>query len=126
MELIIEHLKGYLGTGLKVQINKKTYPSWIGVKELTLETLFTYRGQRNTIKPLLYPLSKLTKEEKLKLQCLHNDKEINSLADLSFFYGDSTNLEEIKAVFEYLYTNHFDIHGLIEQGLAIDINTLIK
>lgn len=27
-------------------------------------------------------------------------------------------------VLDYLYQHHFDIHGLIEQGLAIDLNTL--
>ena len=37
--------------------------------------------------------------------------------------GNMVLIDNLK-LYEYLYQHHFDIHNLIEQGLAIDINTL--
>jgi len=37
---------------------------------------------------------------------------------------DKTYLSDILAATEYLFKNHFDVFGLIPEGLAIDINTL--
>ncbi len=82
-------------------------------------------------KLLLHPLSDLTKEiehnggkfvpmEKLKL------KKCDSGEQLSQYYFEfkpqwaSLYLHHIQKLFEW----HFDVAGLIEAGLAIDINTL--
>lgn len=45
-----------------------------------------------------------------------------------FVKHDDDDLEmgciNMEKVFEYFFQNHYDVHGLIEAGLAIDINTL--
>lgn len=77
------------------------------------------------IKPILRPLSDLTKEEhsgiynllivhigKRKLNTLINDGY--GLIDLPYF------------IFENLLELHFDVFGLISKCLAIDVNTLNK
>lgn len=117
MELKIEHLKGYFGTNLQVQINKKTYPSWIGVKELTLETLIIYRGKRNKIKPILRPLSDLTKED-------INSFSVDVRLALREFNSEKLLSRACYYELKWLLENHFDIHGLIDQNLAINIKTL--
>jgi len=70
------------------------------------------------IKPILRPMSDLTKEE---------------LRDQGFWHHIDFLTHEkqppIEAPFfmvRYLASKHFDIHGLIAKGLAIDINTLNK
>ena len=77
----------------------------------------------NGIKPILRPLSDLTKE----------------IFDLSFSWKTNPNIYSIATIKNRLITNnltyydqlflielHFDVFGLIDQGLAIDINTLNK
>ena len=78
-------------------------------------------------KPILKPLSDLFKRKRINdLRELSNNDML--LFGLNGFEGDLTNVESYKndlnfTVLEYLYKNHFDVFGLIEKGLAIDINT---
>ena len=67
------------------------------------------------IKPYLFPLSSLTKEQ---------EKELEYLCDWE--NGRWSGLVEIQEseVIDYLNKNHFDYRGLIEKGLAIDATGL--
>lgn len=89
----------------------------------------------NNLKPILRPLSDLTKEievngEKFvpikKLGWEYYDGELGGMAYC--VYGESprttVNVIDYLDDLEKLYEWHFDIHGLIEKGLAIDLNTL--
>ena len=78
------------------------------------------KGELAGIKPILRPLSDLTKEidvngEKHQMWLLvpHG----NSINDVF-----SWQYKNIKTLFEW----HFDVFGLIENGLAIDINSLVE
>lgn len=86
---------------------------------------YTYTSVGNSIKPLLRPLSDLTK--------LINDDEKNvkyyrllstcySESDLRNFMQSPTvqRFEDVQILLE----NHFDVFGLIEKGHAIDLNTI--
>tara|TARA_R110002124_G_scaffold281430_1_gene455747 strand:+ start:96191 stop:96622 length:432 start_codon:yes stop_codon:yes gene_type:complete len=92
---------------------------------------------RMQYKPLLRPLSDLTKEEYWKL----SGKD--SKDSFGFWYGKDKrygflhfegytsrqySLDIINKIpyyaFEFLVKNHFDVFGLIEKGLAIDLNTI--
>ena len=97
-------------------------------------------------KPILRPLSDLTKEINYGLStyaftylfeigdcdgCVFefehgNIKTIKALENISKYnsYNDINYLPN--AVVNMMYEHHFDVFGLIEQGLAIDINTLNK
>lgn len=70
-------------------------------------------------KPILKPMSKLIEDKKL----------IDELDKISF--GTFSELYDIKNInkipnilYQILVENHYDVFGLIEKGLAIDINTL--
>ncbi len=73
-------------------------------------------------KPLLFPLSSMTEEQKKKYNWLKH-----SVFVCHYEYGDV--VEEIELYdspesFEYLIENHFDYRGLIPMGLAIDATGL--
>jgi hypothetical protein len=45
--------------------------------------------------------------------------------DIAFINtSDKTYLSDIKTVVKFLFENKFDVFGLIEKGLAIDINSI--
>jgi hypothetical protein len=83
----------------------------------------------------LRPISCLTKEIDLNFEMLnsglHNDVEI-----IDLFCYENINTDEPLVdldlnklpheCVEYMFRNHYDFFGLIEAGLAIDINTINK
>ena len=106
----IEEIKGYLGTG----VNYYLPDSFIQRKvELTVYNLESF--SRGDYPLILRQLSDLTKEN----------------ADFLSSNGYMDVCEECVYIDEMQYSDvlklqekHFDIHGLIEKGEAIDINTL--
>ena len=63
------------------------------------------------LKPYLFPLSSMTKEQRQELQYITE----RWMYDTSYSISDST---------DWLNKNHFDYRGLIEKGLAIDATGL--
>lgn len=96
------------------------------------------------IQPILRPLSDLTKEIEVGGEkFVPSDKimETHELWSSTFAYGFSIEQDSLGIIgfktpeswlplvnyipfFDKLYEWHFDVFGLIEKGLAIDINTL--
>lgn len=79
------------------------------------------------IKPILRPLSDLTKEIE------HNDRKFipikmfarSSQRDVGEIVFQIKSLEILDHyIFQYLIEWHFDVFGLIEKGLAIDKNSI--
>ena len=130
MELELKHLAPYLPYGLKVAINvfKEDYENY---EEMKLTSDYNSCNSVNDvisgvtlhgclIKPILRPLSDLGKEI-----------EFNGITDKIPLLDKSVNLAKQGLsellpynVFQTLLKFHFDVFGLIEKGLAIDINTL--
>ena len=80
-----------------------------------------YRIANNgTLKPILRPMSDLTLEECMNHE-LHNVTSALSGQKPEFILRH-TSYEDI----EKLISLHFDVFGLIEKDLAIDINTIKK
>lgn len=142
-KLTIKHLAGYLPYGLKFlpthyNFDKKVDTLYY-LSTINSSDEFGVNGYTSKyIKPILHPLSDLTKEIE------HNGKkfvpmdvlcsiEVSEEEDFKL-YGKIPEfwkylLETKKSYWDYwqvekLLEWHFDIHGLIEKGLAIDINTL--
>jgi len=141
MKLELKHLAGYLPYGLLVTKN-----DWTNYMLLTPCSSYLADSKRKyeigildvicfKAKPILHPLSDLTKKIDFK------NKKITPLTELLRL----SNFDVSKMIFENqlefldTFTNilflsfedgqrlmewHFDIYGLIEKGLAIDINTL--
>lgn len=140
-KLELKHLAPYLPYGLKFEVQGSL--SSVEIKEATgfkLEHLSyinkhvyqiyfnVYGYEFKDIKPILRPLSDLTKEHTLELK---NDNDGCSWAEkllgknLRFFnYLTYKPMFNNYWEFESLVENHFDVFGLIEKGLAVNFNTL--
>ena len=117
MKLELKHLAPYLPYGLK----------YIDKDSKKLETMRSISTEINLIdmgwgnahdlkefKPILRPLSDLT-EEYVSKKTIEDYKFCSSI--------DITKCLTYHSL-TYLLSLHFDVFGLIEKGLAIDINTL--
>lgn len=156
-KLELRHLSGYLPYGLKARIEDykcnyvgREFDEVIGFhqwdKNGLLWSVLTDGGANPSIekiKPILRPLSDLTKEIEVNVEkfipiSLLNKTFRPSSNDL-VPYGYNGNLEiDIETenysqtidlmdgfyIAQKLLEWHFDIYGLIEKGLAIDKNTL--
>jgi hypothetical protein len=151
MKLELKHLAPYLPYGLKCEILDYKC-DYVGEKYGTIKgyyyigdgVYYTFKSDRdyagkntNNFKPILRPLSDLTKEiiEKYatwgKVGVNHMDLEIEFEGyddDCYMICRDKNGRMIDRAVnssdFDFLYENHFDVFGLIDKGLAININTL--
>lgn len=72
------------------------------------------------IKPYLFPLSSMTKEQKKEYASL---VWFNSIPDV-LRSEDAVILEEVPMLTDFYHKNHFDYRGLIPKGLAIDATGL--
>lgn len=135
-KLELKHLSPYLPYGLKC-LNQNLPDEEFVVEELIgISDHIMWSGRFSAkhgsnhipvsaIKPTLRPLSDLTFEDLDKLGKRYdiqvNNEEVHVFRDLD----ENTNpLEWRYEDVQYLLSRHFDVFGLIEKGLAIDINTL--
>lgn len=142
MKLELKHLAPYLPYGLEMSRN-----GFVGKliqlknpKETDLLEIFEFQiscsnwwentEDVNHYKPILRPLSDLTKEievngERFVLSDrLYYDFDRHGLNGFDFRDIEKTPLEYPFNIVQKLFEWHFDVFGLIEQGLAIDINKL--
>jgi hypothetical protein len=137
MELEIMHLAPYLPYGLKMQYVVREKVEKTGVLQSISHRDFETHPTRVSIeglyneehiwmfKPILRPLSDLNKEMSV---FTHVFVPKNILSDSLQMQLDIWNLPEIVDLkvtdYQKLLGWHFDIFGLIKNGLAVDINTL--
>ena len=79
------------------------------------------------IKPYLFPLSSITREQIFEVQEILGKNEIEIEDGFLSIIDSSRNTItylEILALLNWFYKNHFDINGLIPMGLAIDATGL--
>ena len=144
----LEHLAFYLPYGLRIAFFKhgvqyrydKLNSLVINFNGACVNLINSIRD----IKPILRPLSDLTKEiehngEKINVQYLIDAirlgvqpyQYIDSAYDIELNietedYSQNIDLFDGYKIVQILLKYHFDIFGLIKQNLAIDINTLEK
>ena len=141
-ELTIQHLAPYLPYGLKVIFDSNTLGVLSGIRPNLLTELIVLEALDNNTpiyknwcildtKPILRPLSDLTKEIEHNGERFVPGEELrwsNITADI---FSKSINItHEHSNLFHCDYVKltswHFDVFGLIEKCLAIDINTIHK
>lgn len=135
MELELKHLAPYLPYKLKI-LN-----GWSDIKTLNYTHLYDENnGFITMVKPILRPLSDLTKEievngEKFVPAEILFSVEIDEIQNFKDFGEIPEYWKDAIAVkpryydywqVEMLFEWHFDVFGLIEKGKAVDINTLNK
>lgn len=80
-------------------------------------------------KPYLFPLSSLTEEQRNNIRelLLDTQKKFSPYGEINTKGCDNLFICSVKqsnALINYCLTNHLDINGLIEEGLAIDATGL--
>mgnify|MGYP003609910729 CR=1 FL=1 len=133
MKLEIKHLAGYLPYGLICKSNRGKYyimDIYSNMRGSGIEKREISAVLNEEMKPILRPLSDLTKEiehngEKFVFSDIYfSNSKIEKLQDKSLcLFENPLNEIDYNSV-QTLIKYHFDIFGLIEKGLAIDINTL--
>ena len=132
MKLTIEHLAPYLPYNLNAEIKKKKYPYTKDRAILTghhIDIIYLY-----DIKPILRPLSDLTKEIEHngeRFVPMHIFFQENGGGYEKYEYFETHELftyTQLKSLYftdaQKLFEWHFDVFGLIDEGLATDINKL--
>jgi hypothetical protein len=132
MRLELKHLAPYLPYGLKYQVELKE------IKLMVISTGNIHNILRavnegvygNEYKPILRPLSDLNKKKQIaEYFCSFYDhlERINPSTHETkncALMLDGTIEMQYYNDYQFLFAWHFDVFGLIEKGLAIDINTL--
>lgn len=138
--LELKHLAPYEYLGLKIQCidkNDQRYNSIFTLTQLHKHHKFVAVAGYNSFypyefKPILRPLSDLTKEIKIdgkkltpcKMFSGRDNMLLDSTQRINNAYDSLYKLTYV--TIERLFEWHFDVFGLIPEGLAIDINTLEK
>ena len=129
-EILIKDLCARLPYGVKVLFENEVFSiDYISAtyEEIKLDIPDNYTLDISNVKPYLFPLSSMTREQLFDVQEIISKNEIE-IEDrfLHIINSDRNTITylEILAVFEWFYKNHFDIYGLIPMGLAIDATGL--
>ena len=121
MKLELKHLAPYLPYGLKFKDIPKGY------NKDRLLNIVSFEWCLSNGKPILRPLSDLTKEIKVNGNLFtpnhHPLFKIFISADMDWFIDNCPFFVDYGQV-QKLLEWHFDVFGLIDAGLAIDKNTL--
>lgn len=139
MNLELKHIAPYLPYGLRGLSSRGTI-FYLGTGSNMLGKGVETRGIEiwlgGDIRPILRPLSDLTKEiEDIGgkfilmnyIQKVHGRRVIYQKIkfwDLQKLLLNGIYDEVPYWALEYLFSHHFDVFGLIDNGLAIDINTI--
>lgn len=129
MKLELNHLAAYLPYGLRLSVIKN-YSIGDGFwqqkgNEADLEAAYL-NVQLTHCKPILRPLSDLVIDENLIEDFIGLGNWCNAYDEyIDHWYPDSSYAKKAPyVIFEYFLANHYDVFGLIDNGLAIDINTI--
>jgi hypothetical protein len=130
-KLELKHILPYIPFKLKAQD--------IRTKEIRIVTLLHFTCDLSTVGhnqliydglllskhlPILSPLSDLTKEIQVNGERFVPYKKIKEIYPSDTFSSSSNPAQWSLRAVEKLLEWHFDVYGLIENDLAIDINTL--
>lgn len=128
MKLELKHLSPYLPHGLKLY---DTYTKSIYLNAVRGETLdYLTIGENDSVKPILRPLSDLTTKIHFRGNKIFPVDIIKEYCGYDIITKEERMVEPPKMlpylVFNLLCEMHFDLFGLIEQGLAISIHETAK
>ena len=141
MKLELKHLAPYLPFSLEGVKNKgyRFYVNSVYNKDFendSFKSKYPIHGinSNGTIncsldefKPILRPLKSLSKNDIdfMYFDIISTDNDMYGTRDEFEDYFNETGIDHLPVcLYNYLVSKHFDIFGLINKGLAIDINTV--
>jgi len=129
-KLELKHLAGYLPYKLKIRFFKNEEILFVEDLFLNGEVLdyVLIPSKYNHYKPILHPLSDLTNEitiDEITFVPIEYNAFKHDIEAIIEFQNGFIHYKGVKyGIIERLLEWHFDVYGLINKGLAIDINTL--
>ena len=127
-ELLLKDLCSRLPYGVKISVNNNIESlQGINVLDNVIEYGSFLSSGIEEVKPYLFPLLSMTKEQLFEVQEIMGKNEIKIEEGFLHIVDSNRNTIaylEILALLEWFYKNHFDIYGLISMGLAIDATVL--
>lgn len=131
-DLLLKDLCARLPYGVKASYYgaEEERETWDEIECVTLDgyvDIDQYSLPIESIKPYLFPLSSMTKEQLFEVQEILGKNEIEIDDGFLHIVDSDRNVItylEILAVLEWFYKNHFDINNLIPKNLAIDATGL--
>lgn len=123
--LLVQDLCSRLPYGVKVLYKDGVFDiDYISsiYEEIHLDIPDNYTLDVSEVKPYLFPISSMTEEQKKEYNRWKHEVHV-----CHYEWGDiveEVELFDSPESFEYLIKNHFDYHGLIPMGLAIDATGL--
>lgn len=132
-ELLLKDICSRLPYGIKASFygTEEECETWDEIECVTLDgyvEIGQYSLPVERIKPYLFPLSSMTKKQ--KIECfrgtpLQKEEDGNSVVkDVFYAYGQDTYLKSFLNVIDWLNAHHFDYRNLIEKSLALDATNL--
>lgn len=143
MELEVKHLAAYLPYSLKIQYivrnvvnltgymraiihnEDETHPTRVAINHNPTEHIWMF-------KPILRPISEFGDSDDLRK--VHEFIGLGKWCEaydhyFDVWFNDLANIDKLilqapYEIFNYFLANHYDVFGLIKNGLAIDINTI--
>lgn len=99
---------------------------FISISSTSMDKNLSYNLDLDEVKPYLFPLSSMTKEQLYELrEAFGFEIEFDDgVIELSTFHRGRLGYLEMVSIFEWFNQNHYDYRGLIEKGLAIDCTNL--
>lgn len=127
-ELLLQDLCARLLFKVKISVNDKIeLLQGINILDNVVEYGSFLSSNIEEIKPYLFPLSSITKEQLFEVQEILGKNEIEIKEEFLSIINSNRNTisySEILAVLEWFNKNHFDYRDLIEKGLALDATDL--
>lgn len=125
MKLDLKHIAPYLPyelLGYATDINL--------TEKITVHNVIHCLYEQEKVKLLLIPLSELPKQAKATVVGIRNIDQINSKCCYLIYHKDGETyfddlpeqmaIEDVWDTYEQLFAEHYDVFGLIEQGLALN------
>lgn len=130
MKLELKHIAPYLPYGVKYLNTHEDFIEKEGIIHIdSIGSILKYEF----LKPILRPLSDLTEEIEVNGEKFVPRNKMGLIHDVSgnniLNYRTGERIDILSLPYyqiQYLFKWHFDVFGLIPQGLAIDINTIEK
>lgn len=117
-KLTLKYLAPYLPYGLKI-----SYVERNEIHSLDVCNLMAICNKQEHLKPIFRPLSEFVDINSDSMKELNADISTQiDLNELAIKYKHHTSC--YYSTLQFCFENHIDVFGLIEKGLAIDINTL--
>ena len=135
-ELLLKDICARLPYGIKASYYgvEEECETWDEIEGITLDEDFggyvdigQYSLPIERIKPYLFPLSSMTREQLFEVQEILGKNEIEIEDGFLNIVDSDRNVIpylEILVLLEWFYKNHFDVYGLIPMELALDATNL--